>query len=290
MLDLAFVAVLAAIVGSRLLYVLFNLREYLADPLRIFKVWEGGLVFHGGLLLAIPVVPDRRPPLQPAGLGDGRRLRPGDRARPGRSAASAASPPAAATAPPGTRRFCVTYTHPEALAPLHVPLFPSQLFAFASGIAVFAVLVAYRPRRRAPGQVFWLYLVLASAARLAEDAFRGTEAKLAILPWLSATQAISLGARGRRAAAVRHLRPARRPPDPPPLTVRRTSASRAREAAGLPLRSCVCAGYPSRARARVSNSPAAQTRAFVLRDRPGHRAGLHAGSAHLPSGAPQPPR
>jgi prolipoprotein diacylglyceryltransferase len=51
----------------------------------------------------------------------------------------------------------------------------------------------YRPRRAAPGQVFWLYLLLASAARLAEDAFRGTEAKSAILPWLSATQAISLG-------------------------------------------------------------------------------------------------
>jgi phosphatidylglycerol:prolipoprotein diacylglycerol transferase len=87
----------------------------------------------------------------------------------------------------------VTFTHPEALAPLHVPLFPSQLFASAAGIAVFAALVAFRPRRRAPGQVFWLYLVLASAARLAEDAFRGTDAKLAILPWLSATQAISLG-------------------------------------------------------------------------------------------------
>ena len=89
--------------------------------------------------------------------------------------------------------FCVTFTDPDALAPLNVPLFPSQLFAFASGIVVFAVLLAYRPRRRAPGQVFWLYLVLASTARLAEDAFRGTDAKLALLPWLSATQAISLG-------------------------------------------------------------------------------------------------
>ena len=85
------------------------------------------------------------------------------------------------------------FTHPDALAPLHVPLFPSQLFAFASGVVVFAVLVAYRPRRRAPGQVFWLYLVLASIARLVEDAFRGADAKSAILPWLSATQAISLG-------------------------------------------------------------------------------------------------
>ena len=54
-LDLAFVTVLAAIVGSRLLYVFFNLREYLAEPLRFFKIWEGGLIFHGGLLLAIPV-------------------------------------------------------------------------------------------------------------------------------------------------------------------------------------------------------------------------------------------
>jgi len=89
--------------------------------------------------------------------------------------------------------FCVTYTDPDALAPLHVPLFPSQLFSFASGIVVFAVLVAYRRRRRSPGQVFWLYLVLASTARLAEDAFRGADAKSAILPWLSATQAISLG-------------------------------------------------------------------------------------------------
>ena len=74
-----------------------------------------------------------------------------------------------------------------------MPLFPSQLFAFASGVIVFAVLLAYRPRRRTPGQVFWLYLVLASTARLAEDAFRGTDAKLALLPWLSATQAISIG-------------------------------------------------------------------------------------------------
>jgi len=54
-LDLAFVTVLAAIVGSRLLYVLFNLREYLAEPLRALRIWEGGLVFHGGLLLAIPL-------------------------------------------------------------------------------------------------------------------------------------------------------------------------------------------------------------------------------------------
>jgi phosphatidylglycerol---prolipoprotein diacylglyceryl transferase len=190
-LDLAFVTVLAAIVGSRLLYVLFNLREYLAEPLRVFKVWEGGLIFHGGLLLAIPVCfyVVRRFNLPAWVTADvfapaialGQAI--------GRIGCFAAG---CCYGAPWDPPFCVTYTDPDALAPLHVPLFPSQLFAFAAGVVIFAVLVAYRPRRRSPGQVFWLYLVLASIARLAEDAFRGAEAKSALLPWLSATQAISL--------------------------------------------------------------------------------------------------
>ncbi len=191
-LDLAFVAVLAAIVGSRLLYVLFNLREYLAEPLRIFKIWEGGLVFHGGLLLAIPaclyfVRRTRLPAWATAdvfapGIALGQAI--------GRIGCFAAG---CCYGAPWDPPFCVIYTHPDALAPLNVPLFPAQLFAFLSGLVIFAVLTAYRPRRHAPGQVFWLYLVLASVARLVEDGFRGIGAKLAVLPWLSATQAISLG-------------------------------------------------------------------------------------------------
>jgi phosphatidylglycerol:prolipoprotein diacylglycerol transferase len=190
-LDLGFVAVLAAIVGSRLLYVLFNLSEYLADPLRAFKIWEGGLVFHGGLLLAVPVClyAVRRSNLPPWATADvfapaialGQAV--------GRIGCFAAG---CCYGAPWDPPFCVTFTDPAALAPLNVPLFPSQLFAFATGVAVYGLLVAYRPRRRAPGQVFWLYFVLASVARVAEDAFRGSAAKLAILPWLSATQAISL--------------------------------------------------------------------------------------------------
>ena len=190
-LDLAFVTVLAAIVGSRLLYVLFNPREYLADPLRVFKVWEGGLVFHGGLLLAIPVCfyVVRRSNLPAWVTADvfapaialGQAI--------GRIGCFAAG---CCYGAPWDPPFCVTFTDPDALAPLHVPLFPSQLLGFASGVLVFALLLAYRPRRRSPGQVFWLYLILASLARVAEDAFRGSAAKLAILPWLSATQAISL--------------------------------------------------------------------------------------------------
>lgn len=43
-------AMLAIIVGGRLGYVLFyNFSAYMADPLAILKLWDGGMSFHGGL-------------------------------------------------------------------------------------------------------------------------------------------------------------------------------------------------------------------------------------------------
>ncbi|MDD2967330.1 MAG: prolipoprotein diacylglyceryl transferase [Desulfovibrionaceae bacterium] len=42
---------LGVIAGGRLGYVLFyDLPVYLADPLEIFRIWNGGMSFHGGLL------------------------------------------------------------------------------------------------------------------------------------------------------------------------------------------------------------------------------------------------
>ncbi len=44
-------AVLSVIIGGRMGYVFFyNLNFYLENPLSIFKVWEGGMSFHGGLI------------------------------------------------------------------------------------------------------------------------------------------------------------------------------------------------------------------------------------------------
>ena len=53
--DLCFYIILAAIVGSRLLYVIVNYSFFLQNPLKIFSLWEGGLVFHGGLIAAVVV-------------------------------------------------------------------------------------------------------------------------------------------------------------------------------------------------------------------------------------------
>ena len=54
-LDLGVYMLLMAIVGSRLLFVLTNLREFADKPLEAFAIWKGGLVFYGGVLAAVPV-------------------------------------------------------------------------------------------------------------------------------------------------------------------------------------------------------------------------------------------
>jgi len=85
--DLLFYGFLGVIVGGRMGYVLFYHFDYfLADPLYLFKVWEGGMSFHGGLLGVIAAMfffarssnkkllqlTDFVAPLVPLGLGFGR--------------------------------------------------------------------------------------------------------------------------------------------------------------------------------------------------------------------------
>ena len=48
--NLAFWTIVFGILGARIYYVAFNWSEYRGDILSIFKVWEGGLAIHGGLL------------------------------------------------------------------------------------------------------------------------------------------------------------------------------------------------------------------------------------------------
>ncbi|MDP9086727.1 MAG: prolipoprotein diacylglyceryl transferase [Pseudomonadota bacterium] len=49
--DLVFYASLGVIFGGRLGYVLFyNLGYYVAHPADIFKLWDGGMSFHGGVI------------------------------------------------------------------------------------------------------------------------------------------------------------------------------------------------------------------------------------------------
>ena len=48
--DFALLAVPFGIVGARVYYVLFSLDYYIANPLDIFKIWNGGLAIYGAVL------------------------------------------------------------------------------------------------------------------------------------------------------------------------------------------------------------------------------------------------
>ena len=85
--DLLFYGLIGVIVGGRLGSVLFyDFGTYLQHPLQVFKVWEGGMSFHGGLVGVLVASwlwsrshrqhffdsMDFVAPLVPAGLGFGR--------------------------------------------------------------------------------------------------------------------------------------------------------------------------------------------------------------------------
>ncbi|MGO2243293.1 MAG: prolipoprotein diacylglyceryl transferase [Halomonas sp.] len=85
--DLLFYCAIGVVAGGRLGYALFyGLGQWSADLLWIFRVWDGGMSFHGGLLgvllaawifarrkkLAFLTLTDFIAPLVPIGLGAGR--------------------------------------------------------------------------------------------------------------------------------------------------------------------------------------------------------------------------
>lgn len=51
--DLCFYLIIFCILGARIYYCLFNLDYYSKNILDIFKIWEGGLAIHGGIIAGL---------------------------------------------------------------------------------------------------------------------------------------------------------------------------------------------------------------------------------------------
>jgi phosphatidylglycerol:prolipoprotein diacylglycerol transferase len=49
-IDLAFYVLLAGLAGARVVFIFTKLSEYMQDPLRVLKFWQGGLVWYGGFI------------------------------------------------------------------------------------------------------------------------------------------------------------------------------------------------------------------------------------------------
>jgi phosphatidylglycerol:prolipoprotein diacylglycerol transferase len=192
-LDLGVYMLLTAIVGSRLLFVLTNLREFADKPLEAFALWKGGLVFYGGLLAAVPVgiwyvkrhglpvwkTADIMAPSIALGQAFGR---------------LGCFFAGCCFGAPCSGPVCITFSDPHALAPLGVPLFPTQLMEAAGSLLIFGALLLLRRTKKFDGQLFWLYALLYAVLRFIIEFFRGDAARgLYFGDSISTSQIIAVG-------------------------------------------------------------------------------------------------
>jgi len=177
--DLCFYIVVAAIVGSRLFYLLLEEPDFWRRPLDFFKIWEGGLVFYGGLIGAVIVSVwyMRRHDLNFWKVAD--IFMPGVALGHvfGRLGCFSAGCCYGKEAPAGFPFAIVFPNNPEGLAPPGVPLYPTQLMESLTELLIFLILLVFRRKKQFDGQVMLLYLILYSISRSVLEIFRGDRAR-----------------------------------------------------------------------------------------------------------------
>ena len=188
-LDLSFGILLAAMIGSRVLFIIVNWDEYRNDFAGIFQFWKGGLVFYGGFLgaVAFSVYYMRKHQMEFFRYADvlgptvaiGQAL-----GRLGCFAAGCCWGGAcdahfafAARFPPESLAYqSQIATHLiQPGAPTTIPIHPTQLYEAAGTLLIFLALTLWRSRKRFHGELLALYLMLYAPLRATVETLRGDE-------------------------------------------------------------------------------------------------------------------
>ncbi len=193
-MDLFFYIMIAGLVGSRILYIINSVPDFWSDPLVIIRVWEGGLVFQGGVIasfftmiyylrnqkMSFYKVADVFVPA----LSIGHAI--------GRVGCFFAGCCYGKPAPDG---FFWTLIFPQVqggIAPAGVSLYPTQPMEALGEVIIFLMLVTYRKKKPFDGAIFLLYLILYSILRSFIEVIRGDLVRgFVIPPYVSVAQGIS---------------------------------------------------------------------------------------------------
>lgn len=188
--DLLFYSFLGVILGGRIGYVLFYQFDYfLVEPSYIFKIWQGGMSFHGGLLGVITAVfifarkehkrflevSDFVAPLVPIGLGMGRLGNFINDELWGR---------------PTNVPWAMIFPSDK----LQLPRHPSQLYEFClEGVLLFIIIYGVSRKPRPLGLVSGLFLIFYGLFRMFVEFFREPDAQLGFyFSFISMGQLLSL--------------------------------------------------------------------------------------------------
>lgn len=208
--DLLFWGVIGVVVGGRLGYVLFYATgELFSDPLLLFRIRDGGMSFHGGLIGVLTVMwlygrhlgcgflrlGDFAAPLIPLGLAAGRL----GNFIGGELWGRQTDVPWAVIFPDSIQ---AGGRHSEALYQLYLQgaldefaRHPSQLYqAMLEGVALFVVVWLFSRRPRPVGAVGGLFLAGYGLFRFIAEFFRQPDAQLGFvaLDWMTMGQLLSL--------------------------------------------------------------------------------------------------
>jgi phosphatidylglycerol:prolipoprotein diacylglycerol transferase len=189
--DLITNGMLGVILGGRIGYILFyDLDAYIAEPLRMLKLWEGGMSFHGGMvgvIIAMALharsigksfmdVADFVAPLTPIGLGAGRIGNFINGELWGRTT---------------DMPWAMVFPHDPERLPRH----PSQLYQFVlEGMVLFVLLWWYSSKPRPRFAVGGLFMLGYGAQRIVVEFFRQPDAQLnfVMFDWMTRGQQLSI--------------------------------------------------------------------------------------------------
>ncbi|WP_323868689.1 prolipoprotein diacylglyceryl transferase [Xenorhabdus szentirmaii] len=208
--NLLYAGFVGVFVGGRLGYVLFyNFPMFLENPLYLFKVWDGGMSFHGGLMGVIFAmwlfarrtkrhflqVADFVAPLVPFGLGMGRI---GNFINGELWGRVTLDTPWAMLFPGSRSEDIAIATSDPSLWPILeqygvLPRHPSQLYEMVlEGIVLFIILNIFIRKSRPMGSVSGLFLIGYGAFRIIVEFFRQPDAQLGLFEGISMGQILSV--------------------------------------------------------------------------------------------------
>lgn len=193
--DVYFVILLSGIIGARLFYVMIYFDQFRSDWTGIFKIWTGGLVFYGGFITALAAVllylRHKKAPIWQTG----------DLIFPGIALGHAFGRVGCFFAgcchgKVCTQEWAVQFTHPQSLAPLNIPLHPTQLYSVASNLFIFFILLfigRYKSSKKYfHGIITVSYMIIYPVFRSIIEFFRGDFRGNFMDGWVSTSQGISL--------------------------------------------------------------------------------------------------